>query len=380
MRRALLLARRGLGRVSPNPPVGAVAVQGGKIVGEGWHREFGGSHAEAELITRITDAGRGAELLGADLHVTLEPCDHYGKTPPCSEAVIAAKFRRVIVACDDPNPVTRGKSYQRFAAAGIEVVRGSEEAAARELLAPYFCRTIAGRPLVTAKWAMTADGRIATSGGDSRWISSEETRRRTRSDRSSVDAILVGSTTARVDDPLLTARTRGRPDPRRIVLDSSLSLSPESRLVASAADTPLLVVGRTARENETGFVARRAALEDHGAEVLLLPDDGASRIAIPALLELLGSRGVCHLLVEGGAIVLGSFFDAGAVDRVQVVIAPKIAGGAAAPSPVGGGGVVRMAEAWSIEGARWRKIGSDQILEGSITAVGRGEWPDPLSG
>ncbi len=375
MRRALLLARRGFGRVSPNPPVGAVAVRAGTIVGEGWHRSFGGPHAERELIAQAGDACRGA-----DLYVTLEPCDHQGKTPPCSEAVIAAGFRRIIVACDDPNPVTSGGSYLRFAEAGIEVVRGVEEGSARELVAPYLCLTIAGRPLVTAKWAMTADGRIATAAGDSSWISGESTRRRTRAERAIYDAILVGIGTARADDPLLTARTRGRPDPLRVLLDSSLALSATSRLVDSAPRPPLLCVAATARESEPGFAVRRIALEAAGAEVVLLPEDGRGRIALAPLLGELGRRGVCHLLVEGGAEVLGAFFDAALVDRVQVVISPKVSGGGEAPGPVGGEGVSRMADALEISGGRWRASGPDRILEGNITAAGRGEWPDGGTG
>lgn len=369
MLRALRLARRGLGRVSPNPPVGAVAARGGKIVGEGWHRAFGGPHAEADLIARAGDACRGA-----DLYVTLEPCDHHGKTPPCSEAIIAAGFRRVLIACDDPNPVTSGRSAPRLAAAGIEVVRGVEEAAARRLLAPYLCRTVARRPLVTAKWAMTADGRVATAGGDARWISAEETRRRTRAARSEADAILIGVGTARADDPLLTARTRGCPDPRRVVLDSSLALPLASRLVATAREVPLLVIASESRAGDPRAAARRAALEGAGVEVAILPADGAGRVALSPLLTELARRGICHLLVEGGPAVLGAFLADALVDRVIAVVAPKLIGGAAAPGPIGGEGIARMADALSIADATWRASGPDRILEGTLTPAGRGEW------
>jgi len=374
MLRALALAERGVGRVSPNPPVGAVAVRDGAIVGEGWHRAFGGPHAEADLIARA-----GAACRGADLYVTLEPCDHHGKTPPCSEAVIAAGFRRVFIACDDPNPVTSGRSAPRFAAAGIEVVRGVEEAAARRLLAPYLCRTIAGRPLVTAKWAMTADGRVADATGDAKWISAEETRRRTRAGRSRFDAILIGSGTARSDDPLLTARTRGRPDPARVVADSALALALDSRLVATAREVPLLVAASEGRAGEPGFAARRAALESAGAEVEILPADGAGRVSLPGLLAELARRGVCHLLVEGGPGLLGALFDARLIDRVLAVISPKLIGGARAPGPIGGSGIDRMAAALDLSGATWRASGPDRILEGSITPVGEGVWPARFS-
>lgn len=380
LRRALALAARGRGRVSPNPPVGAVAVRNGVIVGEGWHRRFGGPHAEVDCIGHAGEACRGA-----DLYVTLEPCGHHGKTPPCADAVIEAGFRRVFFGCADPNPVTAGRGATRLAEAGVEVVEGVEEAAARALIAPYLSLVHRRRPLVTAKWAMTADGRIATVTGDSAWISSETTRRRTLAARGSIDAILVGIGTALADDPLLTARTRGRPDPLRVVLDSTLRLPVTSRLVATARETPLLVIASAGRGGEPGFVDRRAALSELGADVIEVAPSAAravdgtdsGRVAVPGVLDTLGARGVADLLVEGGAAVLGSFLDLGAVDRVRVVVAPKLVGGAEAPGPVGGAGRERMADALAVEGLSWRSSGPDRILEGSLTAAGRGEWSDP---
>ncbi|MCI0652734.1 MAG: bifunctional diaminohydroxyphosphoribosylaminopyrimidine deaminase/5-amino-6-(5-phosphoribosylamino)uracil reductase RibD, partial [Planctomycetes bacterium] len=317
MRRALRLARRGLGRTSPNPPVGAVAVRHGEVAGEGWHRGFGLAHAEADLIARASDLGAG-DLRGADLYVSLEPCGHHGKTPPCSRAIIAAGFRRVFYAAADPNPKTRGVGLADLAAAGIEVAAGILEAEARMLLAPYFRWITAGVPLVTLKWAMTADGRIATRSGDSKWISSEETRRKTRAERADFDAILIGRGTVERDDPELTCRTRGRKEPLRVLLDSKLALGLERRILAGVAQkAPLLVAAaEPAADEADAFGERRRRLEELGVTAAVLPaarmPDGG--VDLPALLRELGARGVTSLLVEGGARVHGAFLDARLAD------------------------------------------------------------------
>ncbi len=379
MARAIEVARRGAGSVSPNPPVGAVAVRDGEILGEGWHGSFGGPHAERDLIERLI-ASRGADACrGADLYVTLEPCAHHGKTPPCSDAVIAQDFARVFVGCDDPNPLTTGRSYAQFAAAGISVVRGVEESSARALIAGYLCRHHASRALVTAKWAMTADGRIATATGDARWISADETRAETRRERSTYDAILVGIGTVRADNPDLTARTEGVGNPARVVLDSTLSIDLQTRLVASAAETPLLVLGSAAHATDANFEERRRALEAVSVEVAVLPAVGG-HVPPLTILEELARRGHATVLVEGGGRVHGAFLAAGLIDRVQIIVAPKLCGGESAPGPVGGRGLGRMAEAPTIVDPIWRQVGQDMILEGSVTPAGRGEWPRSASG
>ena len=399
MARAIEAARRGAGMVSPNPIVGAVAVRAGEIIGEGWHSVYGGLHAERDLIARITREHGVEACRGADLYVTLEPCAHHGKTPPCSEAVIEAGFARVFVGCDDPNPKTRGRSYEQFAAAGIPVVRGVEERAARELTAAYLCQQHAGRSLLTAKWAMTADGKIATATGDAAWISAEETRAATRRERGTFDAILVGIGTVRADDPSLTARTEGVRDPLRVVLDPHVSIDRGSRLVESAKETPLLIIAASEAAGDHDFETRREALVEAGVEVALVsaaahpgsalqdsaPQDsalqhGERRLAPLATLEELSRRGVAHVLLEGGGQIHGAFLDAGLVDRVQVIVAPKICGGAGALGPVLGRGVESMAEAPQIADPRWRVVGPDLILEGSVTAAGRGEWPTSSGG
>ena len=374
MKRALSLARRGIGHVSPNPPVGAVAVSSRpdgeeRELAVGWHQRFGHDHAERNLINKARS--EEIDLRGSTLFVTLEPCAHHGKTPPCSEAVIEAGFARVIISAADPNPVTSGKGLEALVGAGVEVLSGCCDEEGRELIAPYLCRTLTGRPLVTAKWAMTADGLIATATGDGRWISSQETRERTRLERGERDAILVGRGTIVADDPLLTCRSEDRPEPLRVVLDSKLSIDGTHRIVESVAGggSPLLVA--TAEDAPRDAQQR---LVDAGVEVVRFPLDG-KRVALGPLLDELGERGICDLLVEGGAQVLGSFFDGAHVDRVQVVIAAIVSGGEGAPSPVAGAGVEKMAQAHRLLRPKWETVGDDRILSGALTERGLGLWP-----
>jgi diaminohydroxyphosphoribosylaminopyrimidine deaminase/5-amino-6-(5-phosphoribosylamino)uracil reductase len=386
MERALEVAVRGRGSVAPNPVVGAVAVRDGEIVGEGWHARYGGPHAERDLIARLTERGGPDACRGADLYVTLEPCAHHGKTPPCTDAVIEAGFARVFVGCDDPNPETSGQGYARLAAAGIPVLRDVAGEAARAVVADYLCLRRTGRALATAKWAMTADGRIASAEGDSRWISSEATRELTRRERGGQDAILVGRGTVEADDPLLTARTDGTIDPVRVVLDSRFRLPPESRLVRTAGETPLVVIG-SAGGGEPGpdEEARRRTLEARGV-ITLRVEAGSDRRPRPsALLTALGAlriddptigvRGIAHVLVEGGAEVHGSFLADGCIDRARIIVAPRIIGGREAPGPIGGTGIPRMADALSLRDPRWRAVGEDLLLEAALGPLGVGESP-----
>src|SRR5262245_57065762 len=246
MAQALALAERGRGYVEPNPLVGAVVVRDGRLVGEGWHRRYGEAHAEVNALHEAGEAARGATL-----YVTLEPCCHHGKTPPCTDAVLRFGVRRVVAAMTDPFPRVAGGGVERLRTAGLEVETGLLEADARRLNAPYLKLLATGRPYVHAKWAMTLDGKLATRTGDSKWISSDASRRRVHELRGRMDAILVGIGTALADDPLLTARPPGPRTARRIVLDSRLRLPPTSRLV------------QTAREVLTTVVA--AASADEGA-------------------------------------------------------------------------------------------------------------------
>jgi diaminohydroxyphosphoribosylaminopyrimidine deaminase/5-amino-6-(5-phosphoribosylamino)uracil reductase len=324
MRRALELARRGEGRVEPNPMVGAViASTAGDVIAEGWHERFGGPHAEAVAL-----AGAGAAARGATLYVTLEPCCHHGKTPPCTEAILAAGIARVVVAAGDPFPAVAGGGITALAAAGIPVEVGLLEAEARRLTAPFRTLVTEGRPWVIAKWATSLDGRLAAPAGGDRWISSPESLALVHELRGRVDGVLVGLGTAVADDPLLTARPEGPRRATRIVLDSTASLPAESRLVRSARDWPLLVAVGPGADSE-----RVAALKAAGCEVWQgLEADPDERLG--SLLRELGRRRFTNLLVEGGAAVLGSLFSSGLVDEVHAFTAAKILGGPGDSLPV----------------------------------------------
>jgi diaminohydroxyphosphoribosylaminopyrimidine deaminase/5-amino-6-(5-phosphoribosylamino)uracil reductase len=353
MQQALALAERGRGYVEPNPLVGAVIVRDERLVGEGWHPRYGEAHAEINALDTAGEAARGATL-----YVTLEPCCHLGKTPPCTEAVIGAGIRRVVAAMIDPFTKVAGGGMARLQAAGIEVEAGLGEADARRLNAPYLKLLTTGRPYVHAKWAMTLDGKIATRTGDSRWISNESSRRLVHTLRGRMDGIVVGIGTVLADNPRLTARPPGPRVPNRIILDSHCRLPPTSELARTARDTPVLVVtaGETVKEHAS-------ALMGLGCGWLPLPSQ-EGRPALPALLDELGRQRLTNLLVEGGSEVLGGFLDIGEIDEVHVFIAPRLAGGAAARTPVGGQGVERLSDTMRL--AQWRveTVEGDVLLHG----------------
>lgn len=319
MRQALDVARRGAGRVEPNPMVGAVvaAPADGTIVGTGWHDRFGGPHAE---VAALAAAGRAAQ--GATLFVTLEPCCHHGKTPPCTDAIRTAGISRVIVATGDPNPEVSGRGIAALRAAGIAVETGLLERESARLIAPFAKLVATQTPWVIVKWAMTLDGRMtlpASAAG--RWISSAESRALVHELRGRSDAILTGVGTALADDPLLTARPAGPRVPLRVVLDSEARLPPDGRLARSTDAAPLLVAVGPAAPAE-----RIRRLESAGAEIWT--STAADRDArLRGLLAELGRRRITNLLVEGGRRVLGSFASLDAVDEVWAFIAPRIVGG-----------------------------------------------------
>jgi diaminohydroxyphosphoribosylaminopyrimidine deaminase / 5-amino-6-(5-phosphoribosylamino)uracil reductase len=334
MARALELAVRGQGHVEPNPMVGCVIVAGEQIVGEGWHRRYGGPHAEREALAQASAAATGATM-----YVTLEPCCHHGKTPPCTDAILQAAVRRVVIADRDPFPQVDGGGIGLLQAAGLDVETGLMADESRGLNAPYLKLVRHGRPWVIAKWAMTLDGKLAACSGDSRWVSGESSRRRVQQLRGRVDGIVVGASTVRADDPSLTARPPGARTPVRIVLDSRAALSTGSQLVRTARDVPVLVAaGPQAPEGN------RRKLREAGCEVWIgQSDDPGQRLL--ELLHELGHRRMTNLLVEGGAQVLGSLFDAELIDEVHVFVAAKLIGGAAAPAPLAGRGLKQMAQA-----------------------------------
>lgn len=362
MLRALELAARGQGYVEPNPLVGCVIVRGAEVIAEGWHRHYGGPHAEVEALTM---AGPRAE--GSTMYVTLEPCSHQGKTPPCAPAVIAAGVRRVVVALDDPFDEVAGRGFEQLRGSGVEVIRGVCEAEARKQNAPYLKRVTTGRPWVIAKWAMTLDGKIATRTGDSRWISSKASRELVHALRGRVDAIIVGRGTAAADDPLLTARPPGPRTATRVVLDSQAALSSMSQLAQTTTEAPVLVVA-----SGEAHPAELERLQRSGCETFICKGDTHAE-QLAEMLDELGRRNMTNVLVEGGQTVLGALFDEQLVDEVHVFIAPKLIGSSEAPSPVGGAGLELMSAAWELDDPTHEQIGGDVYLRGMLKGRVPGE-------
>jgi diaminohydroxyphosphoribosylaminopyrimidine deaminase/5-amino-6-(5-phosphoribosylamino)uracil reductase len=327
--RALELAEKGRDSVSPNPMVGAVVVRGGRIVGEGFHRRAGGPHAE---IVALRKAGRAAE--GADLYVTLEPCNHVGRTGPCTRAIREAGIRRVFFGIEDPNPAVEGGGRWALRRAGVRVARAGADVRRRAARQneKFLTWSTGGRPFVLAKWASTVDGKIAAAGGRSRWITSPAARERAQRLREEYEAVLVGAGTVRADDPRLTRRLgANRPECQwRVVLDGRLRVSPRARVF----DGPGRVVVATSRRPGDPRARRLSA---RGVEIWSLPGGGGT-VSIPKLLRRLGRAGVTSLMVEGGAETLASFFQARAVDRVCVFLAPRLLGGSKALAAIGGRG------------------------------------------
>ncbi|HZZ28671.1 MAG TPA: bifunctional diaminohydroxyphosphoribosylaminopyrimidine deaminase/5-amino-6-(5-phosphoribosylamino)uracil reductase RibD [Pirellulales bacterium] len=358
MARALELAARGQGYVEPNPMVGCVLVRDGEVVGEGWHGKFGGAHAEVEALHVA-----GPRAKGATAYVTLEPCCHQGKTPPCTQSLINAGIAKVVCAQRDPFEAVSGQGIAALHEAGIDVEVGLMAAEAHRLNAPYLKLIATGRPWIIAKWAMTLDGKIATAAGNSHWISSEASRQIVQQLRSRVDGILIGSGTAKMDDPLLIARHPGPRVATRIIAESQAALSPNSQLVQTARDAPVLIAAAPAAPQEN--IDRLTAA---GCEVITCraADAAEKLVSIPALLNELGRRRMTNVLVEGGGKLLGALFDAGAIDEVHVFIAPKLIGGASAPSPIAGTGVEKIAAALHLADIELRHTGEDLYLRGRI--------------
>jgi diaminohydroxyphosphoribosylaminopyrimidine deaminase/5-amino-6-(5-phosphoribosylamino)uracil reductase len=348
-------AAHGLGFVEPNPLVGAVVVRDGREVGTGHHERFGGPHAEVIALEAAGEAARGGTL-----YVTLEPCCHFGKTAPCTAAVIAAGIARVVVAMLDPFPQVNGRGKTILEAAGISVDSGCLAEAARALNAPYLKRLLTTLPFVTAKWAMTLDGKTAAASGDSRWISSELSRSLVHELRGRMDGILVGIGTVEGDDPLLTARTKNPPRcPARIVLDSEARLPVTSRLAQTAREVPVLVA---VTDRASG--PNRDRLTALGCEIIAV--GGHARVPIIPLLQELGRRGMTNVLVEGGGRILGSFLEDSQVDAVDVFIAPALEGGDHARTAVRGRGHTLMRDATRLRHLDVSRVGDDLRVRGSV--------------
>lgn len=362
MRQALALARRAEGFTSPNPLVGAVVVAAdagshGRIVGTGYHRQAGAPHAEVEALRQAAELAHGATM-----YVTLEPCNHHGRTPPCTEAIVQAGITTLYYAAADPNPAADG-GHEALAQAGIAVHSGLCMAEAHYLNRFFFHHTGTGSPYVLAKFAATLDGKIATHTGHSHWITGADARHKGHLLRQAADAILVGVGTTLADNPRLTTRLPGAPvsHPLRVVLDS------QGRTPLTAALFDPSLPGQTVVATTAAMPAgHRAALARQGVTVWEMCADKDGRVHLPALLNRLGEQGILSLLIEGGSTVLGAFFDAGLVNELWAFIAPLIIGGQTAPGAVGGSGAAALPDAWRLQDAIVEKVGQDLLVHGRV--------------
>lgn len=364
MRIALDLARKGQGFTSPNPMVGAIVVNGGRIVGRGFHRAAGQAHAE---VNAIEDAGQQAA--GGTLYVTLEPCNHHGRTPPCTERILSAGLKHVVVAMDDPNPDVAGGGIAYLEKHGVAVTRGVCEQEARQLNEAFVKYVTTKRPFALVKCAATLDGRIATRTGDARWVSGEASRAYVHRLRHAYDAIMVGMGTVAADDPQLTTRLEGMAgkDPVRIVLDSHLRISEKARVLQPGSDADTLVVAGE-RSDDPGFKEKVAKIEAAGAKVLLAPLKD-ERIDLDRLMGQLGAMEITSLLIEGGGRVIASAFTAGIVDKINFFYAPKILGGDDGVPICRGTGPARMDECLNVRDVTVRRFGNDVMVEGYIASA-----------
>ena len=356
MLRALDLAEKGRGRTAPNPPVGAVIVKNGQVVGEGYHPQAGMPHAEIYALDQAGEAARGA-----DIYVTLEPCSHFGRTPPCTQALINAGISRVFIGAIDPDPRVSGAGLALLREAGIEVVSGLCQEQATELIAGFSKHLRTGHPWTTYKAAMTLDGFTATAVGDSRWISCEESRLRVHRLRNRVEGIMVGIETVLKDNPLLNVRLPDEQtrDPLRIVVDSRLRFPLNSNMINQPSTATTLIATCS---QQTDQISR---LEDAGAEVLVLPDQ-QGRVVLPALWEELGRRHVQHVLLEGGSVLATAAWKECLIDELMIFVAPRLAGGCPVNGLFAGTGTSLMAETAVLEEMRHETSGSDLLIRAKV--------------
>ena len=359
MGRALSLARLALGQASPNPAVGAVVIKKGTVVGQGYTQPPGSHHAEALALKQAGETARGSVM-----YVTLEPCSHHGRTPPCTEAIISAGIRGVHMAMLDPNPVVSGRGKDQLEQKGIRTYLGEDAEEAQEINEAYIKFITTGLPFITAKFAISLDGKIATRRGNSRWISGPEARRYVHCLRYTSDAIMAGANTVLADDPHLTTRCSGgkggttHKQPLRVIVDGEGRTPLTARVFNEPGET-VLALGRAAKPKE------KAAFTEAGAEILELPAT-EGQVDLGKLLEELGKMGITSVMVEGGGILLGSLFDQGLVDKVIAFIAPIIIGGANARSAVVGDGVSKVTEALHLERVRVGRLGDDLMVSGYV--------------
>jgi diaminohydroxyphosphoribosylaminopyrimidine deaminase/5-amino-6-(5-phosphoribosylamino)uracil reductase len=372
MREAISLARKGSGTVHPNPLVGALLVRNGAIVGSGWHRRAGGPHAEVEAIESARDSGL-ADLSDCTLYVTLEPCCHHGRTPPCADLVVSSGIRRVVAGMTDPNPRVRGNGFARLKECGIAVTEGILEDECRELNRVFIKYITTGRPYVLLKAAISLDGKTAASTGESKWISCPESRAESRRERSAYTGILCGIGTVLADDPLLGADIQ----PVRIIADSRLRIPLDSQIVRTAGSIPTIVVAASNAQGssqkaesgepdgKTATPEKRRLLTEAGVSVIEVPERNG-RADLGELMDCLGRRGIDSVFCEGGGTLAFSALEAGIVDRVRFYVAPILIGGSSSPTALGGAGFSTLADAGHLAGLTIRRCGRDIVAEGDV--------------
>ena len=355
MQRAIELAKKGCGFVAPNPMVGAVIVKDKRVIGEGYHARYGDLHAERNALKNCTESAEGATI-----YVTLEPCCHQGKQPPCVDALIEAKVKKVVVGSDDPNPLVAGKGIKRLREARIEVVTGVMKEACDALNPVFFYFIQNRRPYVVMKYAMTLDGKIATFSGDSRWITGEEARRHVHEDRHRYTAIMAGIGTVLADDPLLTCRIEGGKNPVRIICDTHLRTPIDSQIVRTAKEVPTILVVGSDCEKE-----RMYPYEEKGCEILPTACKNG-QIDLEKLMQLLGEKKIDSILLEGGGTLNEAALESHIISKVQAYVAPKLIGGRDAKTPIEGTGFAKMKDALQLKHTTISKLGEDYLIEGEV--------------
>ena len=357
MSRALELAKKGEGHVSPNPMVGCVVVKDNRVIAEGYHEKYGEYHAERNALLSCTE-----DPAGADLYVTLEPCCHHGKTPPCTDIIIEKKIARVFVGSGDPNPLVAGRGLEILEEAGIQVETGILEKECKKLNEVFFYYMTTKMPFVVMKYAMSLDGKIACATGDSRWVTGEEARAEVHDMRKRYAAIMVGIRTVELDDPMLNCRTEEGVDPLRVICDSRLRIASDSHIVRTAHEIPTVVACSHHALEDSRKARKVEQLKEAGIEII-----GTSRmkgVNLKELLKKLGERGIDSVLIEGGSMIHGSALEAGVVNKVYAYISPKIIGGLDAPSPIGGLGAEKIAECAVLIDREIRQLGEDICISG----------------
>ena len=354
MEQALKLAKKGAGHVNPNPLVGSIIVKKDKIIGKGYHQKYGGPHAEVNAFASLEESS-----IGATMYVTLEPCSHHGKTPPCVDAVIKSGVTRVVVASLDPNPLVAGRSITKMKEAGIEVEVGVLKEECDELNAVFFHHITYKTPYIVMKYAMTSDGKIATRTGASRWITGETARKKVHQDRNLYSGIMIGVATLIADDPMLDCRIENGRNPIRIICDTTLRTPMNSTLVETAKSIPTILLTASVDKK------RHQQYIDTGCQVVTAPLQ-AEKIDLKVAMKLLGKMGIDSILLEGGATLNASALEAGIVNKVQTYIAPKIFGGTSAPTPIAGLGVENPVQAYILKNRKITVLGEDVLIESEV--------------